>query len=189
MTKRETSPKGTETIEKKVADTVLETADTIKVGDREYRIAPPTAGTLIMVSSLASTLPIVHKDTNNALYEVLATAKESEVIGRIAAVLILGAKRVKEHHRITVPITECVKRWSWRKFSREWAEKKTDIEVLETDYLADCLLEDMTVKELNDIIVKRLGGSQFGDFFVLTTSLSEVNLLRRTREAETASGV
>ena len=188
MTKRETSPKGKETIEKKVADTVLETADTIKVGDREYQIAPPTAGTLIMVSSIASTLPIVHKDTNNALYEVLATAKDSRVIGRIAAVLILGAKRVKERHRIVVPTADFYERWSWRKFRKEWTVKQTTIEVDETDHLSECLLDDMTVKELNDIIVKRLGGSQFGDFFVLTTSLSEVNLLRRTREAETASG-
>ena len=58
MTKKETSPKGKETIEKKAADTVLETADVITVGGREYRIAPPTAGTLIMVSALVSVLPV-----------------------------------------------------------------------------------------------------------------------------------
>lgn len=188
MTKKETSPKGKETIEKKAADTVLETADVITVGGREYRIAPPTAGTLIMVSALVSVLPVVRRNTDNALYEVLAAAKGSEVLGKIAAMLILGAKRVKEHRRITVTATGYYKRWSWRKFRRVSAERQADTEVYEADYLADCLLNDMTVKELNDIIVKRLGGSQFGDFFVLTTSLSEVNLLRRTREVETASG-
>lgn len=188
MTNKETSQKREETIEKKAADTVLETADVVTVGGREYHIAPPTAGTLIMVSALVSQLPIVHRDTDNALYEVIAAAKDSKVIGQIAATLILGAKRVKEHRRITVAATRYYTRWSWRKLRNEWVEKQTNTEVYEKDYLADSLLNDMTVKELNDIIVKRLGGSQFGDFFVLTTSLSEVNLLRRTREAETASG-
>ena len=178
-----------ETIEKKVADAILEKAtDTITIEGNEYPIAPPTTGTLILISELVSTMPIVNKDAKNALYEVLCTAKDLSVIGKIAATLILGAKRIKEQHKVCKTETEQHKHWSWRKFRMVTDTKTKSVEVLEADFLAEKLLDEVSTQTLNNIIVKRLGESQFGDFFVLTTSLSEVNLLRRTKEVETASG-
>ena len=164
-----------ETIEKKVADAILEKAtDSITIEGKEYPIAPPTTGTLILISSLVSTMPIVNNDAKNALYEVLSTAKDLSVIGKIAATLILGAKRIKEQRKVCKTTTE---------------QNKHSVEVLEVDFLAEKLLDEVAPQTLNNIIVKRLGESQFGDFFALTASLSEVNLLRKTKEAETASGV
>lgn len=179
-----------ETIEKKVADAILEKAtDSITIEGKEYPIAPPTTGTLILISSLVSTMPIVNNDAKNALYEVLSTAKDLSVIGKIAATLILGAKRIKEQRKVCKATTEQNKHWSWRKLRRVTDTTTKSVEVLEVDFLAEKLLNEVTPQTLNNIIVKRLGESQFGDFFGLTASLSEVNLLRKTKEAETASGV
>ena len=55
--------------------------------------------------------------------------------------------------------------------------------------LAKSLLEDMTPKELHNLAARLLQRSQVADFFGLTTFLSEINLLRQTREVgTTASG-
>ena len=179
-----------ETIEKKVADAILEKAtDTITIEGNEYPIAPPTTGTLILISELVSTMPIVNKDAKNALYEILCTAKDLSVIGKIAATLILGAKRIKERRTAIKTEAEQYTRWSWRKMRTVTMTKTTTTEALEADLLAERLLDEVDIKTLSDIVVKCLGKSQFGDFFVLTTSLSEVNLLKRTKEVETASGV
>ncbi len=174
-----------ETTEKKAADAILENAtDSITIGGVVYPIAPPTTATLILVSSLVSTMPVVDKASANPLYEVLATAKDMAVVGKIAATLILGAKRIKERREAVKGEAgnAARRRWPW-----PWRKAKST-RALEVDALAERLLDEISTQRLCDIIVKRLGQSQFGDFFVLTTSLSEVNLLRRTREVETASG-
>lgn len=178
-----------ETLEKKVADAILEKAtDTITIEGKEYPIAPPTTGTLILISELVSTMPNVNKDAKNALYEVLSTAKDLSVIGKITATLILGAKRIKERRKVCKTETEEHTHWSWRKFRKVTETHNRTTEVVEVDFLAEKLLYEVAPHTLHQIVVKRLGESEFGDFFVLTTSLSEVNLLRRTKEVETVSG-
>lgn len=55
--------------------------------------------------------------------------------------------------------------------------------------LAKSLLEDITPRELLNLAARLLQRSQVADFFGLTTFLTEINLLRQTREVETtASG-
>ena len=172
-----------ETLEKKVADAILERAsDSITIEGKEYPIAPPTTGTLILISSLVSTMPIVNKDAKNALYEVLCTAKDLSVIGKIAATLILGAKRIKEQRKVCNTKTEQHKHWSWRKFRRVTDTTTKSEEVLEVDYLAEKLLDEVTTQTLNNIIVKRLGESQFGDFFVLKKTQTTNNNKENTNE-------
>lgn len=178
-----------ETLEKKVADAILERAsDSITIEGKEYPIAPPSPATLILVSELVATMPIVKKDAENALYEVLSTAKDLSVIGKIVATLILGAKRIKEHRTIAVAHVEHSKRWSWRKFRFVGSDNITTKEVEELDYLADKILEEVTPATLLKVVIKRIGNMQVMDFFELTTSLSAANLLKRTKEVETASG-
>lgn len=178
-----------ETLEKKVADAILERAsDSITIEGKEYPIAPPSPATLILVSELVATMPIVKKDAENALYEVLSTAKDLSVIGKIVATLILGAKRIKEHRKIEISHTEKSKRWSWRKFRFMFSERKTTKEIEELDYLAEKILEEVTPATLLKVVIKRIGNMQVMDFFELTTSLSAANLLKRTKEVETASG-
>ena len=59
----------------------------------------------------------------------------------------------------------------------------------ELDFVAMRIMEDITPATLNETITKRLMEMQLGDFFGLTTSLSEINTLARTKEVEqTAPG-
>lgn len=188
-----------ETIEKAVADAILERAtDRLTIDGHEFEIAPPTPATLIMISELVSTMPAVNKDADNIMYEVLGTAKDLRVIGKIAAVLILGAKRIKEQREIKTAETEEAKtikqrRWSWRKFRHvevkaEVKAKKAPTSQYEADWLADKILYEVTPQTLLKIVAKRLGQMQLADFFELTTSLSAANLAKRTKEVETAHG-
>ena len=177
-------------LEKLVTDAILQRAsDVIVIDGTEYPIAPPTPATLILVSELVSKLPVVNRQTDNILLEVLSIAKDLSVIGKIAATLILGAKRIKERRYKTITHTSETKRWSWRKF-RFVVDRATTTEMaLEVDYLAELILNEVTNETLVKLVSKRLGLMQIGDFFELTTFLSEANHLKRTREVvATASG-
>lgn len=180
-----------ETLEKAVADAILERAsDSITVEGHKFDIAPPTPATLILISELVSTMPPVNRDAPNVLYEVLGTAKDLRVIGKIVATLILGAKRIRENRKID-EASETIKhrRWSWRKFRRVETENvKARTSRFEVDWLADKLLYEVTPQIMLKITAKRLGNMQLADFFELTTSLSAANLTKRTKEVETAHG-
>ncbi len=177
-------------LEKIVTDTILQRAsDVIVIDGIEYQITPPTPATLILVSELIAGLPIVNRHTDNIIREVLSSAKDLSVIGKIAATLILGAKRIKESRYIAIEHTSETKCWSWKKFrfiaKRNIITEKT----LEVDYLAERILNEVTNKTLVELISNRLGMMQIADFFELTTFLSDANLLKRTREVvATASG-
>ena len=164
-------------LEKIVTDTILQRAsDVIVIDGTEYPITPPTPATLILVSELVAELPVINRHTDNIIREVLSSAKDLSVIGKITATLILGAKRIKERRYKTI------KQKRWGVFS------KTE-RVLEIDYLAERILNDVTNKTLVELISKRLGMMQIGDFFEVTTFLSEANLIKRTREVvATVSG-
>lgn len=179
-----------ENLEKLVTDAILQRAsDVIVIDGEEYPITPATPATLILVSELVSTMPEVNRNTESIPHEVLGTAKNLSVIGRIAATLILGAKRIKEHRFKTITHTAETKRWSWKKFRFVVERATTTTRRLEVDYLAERLLDEVTNETLLKIVSKRLGLMQLSDFFELTAFLSEANQLKRTREAEaTASG-
>lgn len=172
-----------ENIEKKVADAILQNSDKLVLEGKEYPVCSATPATLIMISEVVSELPVVmDRQSDNILMEVLSKAKDLKLIGRIAAVLILGAKRIKENRKI---IISEYRHWSWKKFRYVTTSK----EVSELDYVSDIILDNVSSALLLKIVGKRLSLMQIGDFFELTTSLSEVNLLRRTKEVvQTASG-
>lgn len=170
-------------LEKLVTDTILQRAsDVIVIDGNEYPITPPTPATLILTSELVSTLPVVNRQADNILLEVLSKAKDLSVIGKIAATLILGAKRIKEHRYITIEHRTETKRWSWRNFRYVVERATITKKALEVDYLAERILNEVTNETLVKIVSKRLGMMQIGDFFELTTSLSEANQLKRTKE-------
>lgn len=169
------------TIEGQVADSVLQSqTETITIAGKEYRYGKPTVATVIMVSSLVSQMPEVNTDITNAelTAEVLRVAKDSNVIGEIAATLILGAKRVQE-------ITEAPRKahrthwWAFRK--RNDAKSQPN----EYEALARDILLEMDAEEVSKMIVKNLSNLQLGSFFAITASLAEANVLKSTKsEAE-----
>ena len=177
-------------LEQAVSDAILQkSSEAITIDGVTYPITPATVATVIMVSELAAQLPTVNKETDNILQEVLGTARDCKVLGRIAATLILGAKRVKEGRQKELKETAHVRQWSWRKMRHVTREVENVRCVPELDYLAEKILDEVTNDTLTKLLGARLGLMQIGSFFELTTFLGGANLLRRTREVEeTASG-
>ena len=127
-------------------------------------------------------MPPINKETKSIFLETLRTARDCKAIGRIAAILVLGAKRIRENRQVVISES---KKWSWRHF-RFTKHQETMSELY---FVAMRIMEDITPATLNETITKRLMEMQLGDFFGLTTSLSEINTLARTKEVEqTAPG-
>lgn len=173
-----------QTIEQKAAQTILQQPEEIKVGEKTYTIAPPSVATLILVSGAVSRLPHIKLDEERILEETLSIAKDCAELGDIAATLILGAKHVNdiEERRQTQR-----KRHLWGLFHTKHTtvDYETKMERLKRE-----LLQELTPRELYNLIARTLQKMQVGDFFGLTTFLTAINLMRPTKvEAEvTASG-
>lgn len=174
------------TIESKVADAILQKKGEIELDGITWQYEQPTVATLIMVSQLASELPSV--DMNKPiLYEVLTKGKDTVNIGKIAATLILGAKRIRENRRVEVVTKTASKRFSWRKLRMVRKQVVKVTTEPEMDVLVRSLL-DLSPNDFNMLVYDRLNEMEVGAFFSITTSLKGINLLRSTREVETASG-
>ena len=172
-------------IEQKVADTILENSiGNVVVDGKEYQIQPPTTGTLIMISALISTLPEIKGEPTEKDFvaQILGMAKECGALGQIAATLILGAKRIKENPFITISTYEYQKKWNWLKFRKIETPKEKQMPVSERDYLAEQILDNMTPKQLQDLLNGILSEGELANFFVLTTSLQEKSITTPTRE-------
>lgn len=164
-----------QTIESKAAGTILQKPEEIKIGDKTYTIAPPSVATLIHISESVSRLPRLHLDKDKVMEEALAIAKDCKELGDIAAVLILGAKHIDD--TVETRHTE-KKRHLWGLFSTSHTVVRLESK---KEQLKRELLEDVTPRDLYDIIVQTLSKMQVGDFFGLTTFLTEINLMRPTK--------
>ncbi len=145
-------------VERKVADTILEKTEQVEVGGVMYDVAPPSTATLIRVSELVASMPYIDVNTRNILHETLRVAKDLEVLGEIAATLILGVKKERSKLFDILP-----------------KRKKVTVKQLTGEILA------LTPQEMRDIISKRLEKMEVGFFFGISISLSEVNLLKPTK--------
>lgn len=175
-------------IERQVAQAILQQPiGKVKLRGKEYPINHPSPATLIMVSEECSRFP--HIDPKgNILTEILRTSKDCAVVGKIIAILILGAKRVNEYRMV-----ESTEKRHSRSFLRRFLHLPDKVtthkrNVAEIDYLAAILLEDFTPSQLGKLTESLFFYSEIADFFGLTTSLSGANLLRSTKEVVTASG-
>lgn len=169
-----------QTIEQRVADTILQKATEIKVGDKTYTAAPPSIATLILVSEAVSQLPHIKLDDTDIVREVLSVAKDCRILGDIAAILILGARHINEKVE-NVQIDE-------KHYLCGLVRRKRKMSVI-TDrktMLAHELLETLSPARMHQVITQLLSGLDLGDFFALTTFLTEINLMRQTKvESET----
>ena len=173
-----------------MADAILQrSGDSLEIDGNVYPIGPPTPATLILVSEQIAEMPEMRLDAESLLFEVLNKARYCRPLGKIAAILILGAKRVNEHRRITVERAVPHRIFDWMRFRRATVyRRKERVEVDELEHLSSLILEGCTNETLRKVITKRLNNMQISDFFGLTTSLSEANMLKRTKEVETAYG-
>ena len=163
------------TIEEKVSRTILEKNQSVVIDGKTYNVAPPTTATLIIVSELVSRLPRIKMNSEKVLGECIANAKDFRVIGKIAAVLILGAKRCTETNMFQE--NKGLFRNIFNRCENVFGTKKS-IE----KQLSDRILMSMSPKELSGLIMRLLGGMQIADFFGITAFLAEVNLLRTTKQ-------
>ena len=151
------------TIENSVASAILEKSiDNIDIEGVTYEIAPPSTATLILISEIVATLPVVKKvPAEEIVTSVLHYARYYRPIGDIAAVLILGAKNLIEYRTIVQE-------------KRYLVDKKAE--------LAKIILENVSPTTLFNVVVQRLQDMEIGSFFAITTSLSEANILKPTKE-------
>lgn len=180
------------TIEQKVAETILERkAEVLTLDGTDYEIAPPTLATIIMTSELVSLLPKINLESKDLLNEVLRNARYCRTLGKIAAVLILGAKRVQENRLVTPATPSQEKPGGLKRIFRSARRNASGKKMIrEVDYLAQIVLNELSPVTLQAILNRRLIDMQIADFFALTTSLTTANQINPTREVDeaTASG-
>lgn len=179
------------TLEEAVSNSLLEASSgEIEVCGVKFQLCSPTPATLIMLSAISSRLPRISRGSANILSEVLSTAHILGAdLGRALAILILGAKRVREGRRITLTHTRRYRYFSFKKLRFVESEQEYHSSVREYEWLAERVLEELSPDELLSAVAQRLGMMQVGSFFEITASLSEANILKATREAEeTARG-
>lgn len=164
------------TIESRVAAVILErSVGSIDIDGETFNIAPPSLATLILVSEIISTLPIVeevkHKD--DRIYSALHYAKDFKAIGEIAAVLILGAKNLTEKKERVIEkrcLFGLIRR---RKTITETIDRKAQ--------LAEAILKNVRPSIIYNVIIERLKQNEIATFFAITTSLNAANILKPTK--------
>lgn len=168
------------TPEQRTADALLQTPLTVKVGERDYHVSPPTLGTLIAVSKEISHLPSLHLDPERVVEASLASARYCEPLARVVALMMLGSQQAQE------PSGNAPKRSRIITTLRRWLpflplpKTPTRLEALTLE-----LLNEATPRQLHNITAQLIGQMQVGDFFGFTTFLCEINTLRPTREVAT----
>lgn len=164
------------TIENKVAAAILEKAtDKLEIGGKVYPIADPNIATLILISGIISTLPVVEKDIpkERVVYSALHHAKDFSAIGDICAILILGAKNLTVEEERTVE----------ERFLGLFRRKRTvKVTVDKKAELSKLILENVAPSTIFNLMIQRLQDMEIGHFFSITTSLSEANVLKPTKE-------
>lgn len=163
------------TIESRVAATILErTVSTLEIEGVTYNIAPPTIGTLILASEIVSFFPQIDDvDDKQRIFMALFKAKDFKMLADLAAVLILGSKRLTEEREVTVE-----KRHIFGLIKRKHRVKQTvDLRA----ELAKKILDNVRPSVLFEVIVKRLRDNEIMTFFAITTSLNAANILKPTK--------
>lgn len=154
-------------MEEKVANAILEKEIQIDINGKSYKVKPHSVATLIEVSRLIAKMPYINGNVDYFLQETLRTARECQILGDIVATLVLGVQRKTWFNK-----------WLFRS-AKEMKFKKISEEILQ-----------LTPSKLRELVSKLLSTLEITDFFGLTISLSEVNLLKPTKEVgkTTASG-
>lgn len=148
-------------VERRVADTILQSEFKVEIGGRNFRVAPPTNATIIRLSEMVVNLPDI--ETDNALEEVLKNGRKARVLGDIIALLICGEIAPLRIYNLGSIFSHFKRGRRFRKVRRAILYKTSPTETL------------ITLSE----ILKR---QEIGDFFHLIASLKSANILKKTRE-------
>lgn len=164
-------------IESRVATAILQrTVKSIDIDGNRYDIASPTLATLILVSEIVATLPVVDKEKiepKDRIYSALHNAKNYKRIGELIGVLILGAKHVNDTR--TVEIT------TRRFFGLIRRKKRVQQTYNRAVELGDAIMMNLRPSLIYDLILKLLQQNEITTFFAITTSLSAANIIKPTK--------
>lgn len=160
------------TIEQKAGQTIRQQPTPITIGRKAYQVKPASVATIILVSEIVSTMPDKTIQDLTKLEWSLAFGRDCRPISEMAAALILGEKR---YTRAQHP--GLLHRILYRR-DRE---------------LPQYISREYTPDQFTILMEQLVGSMEIDDFFGLTTSLIEINILRRTATTEvvkktTASG-
>lgn len=161
-----------QTVEKKVAETLLQDVVKVTVNGKEYDIAPPSIATLVLVSGLVSLLPERNLNGNNIVQECLSLGRYGDILAEIGAVVILGARFIKDEEKSRQNANR-----GW--ISRMFGKKSKTLSTKER--LTAEIAETMSPSKLQTLFAMVFGKMEMADFFALTTFLTEVNLLKKTK--------
>lgn len=164
------------TVEKKAADTILQTPVDIRIGDEVYKVNPPTIATMILASKAIADLPEINEKTDDVLSESLRVVKDCSALGDIFAIFILGAKNLTEEKVVVEK----------RLFGL--LKKERIVEIDRKSELSKKLLESVTPKDLHKILISIFIKLEIADFFGITVSLTKINLMTPKETVTTASG-
>ena len=159
-------------VQQKVSETLLRSELTVSLGGKEYKVAPPSIGTLVYVSDLISRVPKINVREGSESADIIAGAKEYRILPEIIATLILGVKEIRKS------VEPAKKRF----FMANKGKKRTKLEALMQE-----INENAQPSEIKAAIVPLLESLQLGDFFVVTTFLNGINITKPTK-VENATG-
>lgn len=141
-------------IEVKAADTILSNQIVIKIGKDSYKVNRPTLRTMIAASREISLLPELKIVKGKEASSIISYAKDSKQIGIIIATLVIGVRK---------NLFSFLNRIRIRRLARK-------------------VLNQYTPSELSNSLASLFSLLEIQDFFVLTTSLNEINLIKTTAE-------
>jgi hypothetical protein len=149
------------TIERQVADAILQNDIEVEIGAKTIRVPRPTLGTMIEVSRLISECGFeeVEATAERALTDTLRMAKDSEPLADILATLMLGAKNTERSIKIfglTILTRDVRKR------------------------LKRQILDNFTPKTIAETIAKIFSGMECGFFLTITTILNQARITKKT---------
>lgn len=154
----------------------------VECGGERWTVWPPTVGTMIMAAGEIGRLPEapeVRKGMSDGelLRTLLKTTEGCGALGRIGAIVVLGAKRMRERPvRMVSERIRARRRWRWAKpwcWGRGggWGWRMVETPRIEADWLGEKLLEELRAGELRELIEGALSDGGLESFFGLTTSL------------------
>lgn len=167
------------TIEQKASEALLEQPLELRIAGEVYEAAPPSLATLMLISERISQLPQVRLSSESLAMESLSIAKDCRPLAEIAAILILGAKRLKAGAGGGNP-----PKGLWQRLKGWFFSSREEVGRKELERLTEALLLEQSPSQLHRLIAGLLEKMELGDFFALTTFLLEVNMLRRTKVEE-----
>lgn len=148
-------------IEREIANAVLQNDIEVNIGAKAIKVPRPTLGTMMEVSKIVSECGFAEfkLDVENALSDTLKYAKESDKLAEILAMFIIGRKNAVTRLKI-FGMNICIRD----------RVKRLKIEIL----------DNLTPHSIATALAEIFKQMDCAFFLGIITTLSQVNILRKT---------